>query len=50
MVKALKINNDKFMPLRIDGEKVFQKQETVWNKIEDLKILNEMLNLVMIID
>ena len=41
-VKTFKQKNNRLVPLRIDdeNEKLLKKYETIWTKIEDLKILN----------
>ena len=35
-----KDKNNKLMSFRTDDEKLLEKYEAIWNKIEDLKILN----------
>ena len=41
-VKTFQQKNNRLVPLRIDdeNEKLLKKYETIWTKIEDLKILN----------
>ena len=41
-VKTFKQKNNRLVPLCIDdeNEKLLKKYETIWTKIEDLKILN----------
>ena len=47
-VKTFK-DNDKLISLRIDDEKLLEKYKTMWNKMENLKILNGMLYQFMVI-
>ena len=51
-VKTFKQKNNRLVPLRIDdeNEKLLKKYETIWTKIEDLKILNWMLYLFIMKD
>ena len=42
-------DNDKLISLRIDDEKLLEKYKTMWNKMENLKILNGMLYQFMVI-
>ena len=47
-VKTFK-DNDKLISLCIDDEKLLEKYKTMWNKMENLKILNGMLYQFMVI-
>ena len=38
-VKTFKDKNNKLMSLRIDDEKLLEKYEIIWTKVEGLKIL-----------
>ena len=51
-VKTFKQKNNRLVPLRIDdeNEKLLKKYETIWTKIEDLKILNWILYLFIMKD
>ena len=51
MIKYVKTfkDNDKLISLRIDDEKLLEKYKTMWNKMENLKILNGMLYQFMVI-
>ena len=35
-----KDKNNKFIPFRIDDEKLLEKYKAIWTKIQDLKALN----------
>ena len=49
-IKVFKGKNYKSTSLRIDEDKLLEKYKTIWNKIENLKILNLMLYQFMITD
>ena len=45
-VKKIKVKdkNNKLMPFCINDVKLLEKYKTIWTKMDDLKILNQMLH------